>query len=79
MSDSIFLGLIVAGVWWLISAFAVGRAAGHRGRGVGAWFWASIFFGPILAALLLLAYPVTTMDDEALTGGGWNLKPPEAE
>jgi hypothetical protein len=57
-SDSIFLGLIVIGVWWFISSIAVASAAGHRGRSVGAWFWASIFFGPILAALLLLSYPI---------------------
>jgi hypothetical protein len=72
-SDAIILVLLA---WWVFSAFAVMAAANARGRSVGAWFWASIFFGPILAALLLLAYPVKTVDDEALTGGGWSLKPP---
>ena len=58
-SDSVFLGFIILAVWWFASAFAVGIAAGARGQSSGRWVWTSLFFGPILAALLLLAYPVT--------------------
>jgi hypothetical protein len=60
---AIQIGVVVLAVWWLISSIAIGLAAEKRGRGLGAWFWISIFLGPILAALLLLAYPIVETDE----------------
>lgn len=65
-SDLITTGCVVLAIWWLISAFAVGTAAKSRGRSSGSWFAMSFFFGPILAALLLLAYPVVEDEPDAI-------------
>jgi hypothetical protein len=51
-----FLGIIFV-IWWIAAAFVVGTAADVRGRKRGPWFWLSFFLGPILAVLLLIAFP----------------------
>ena len=64
-SDAIQIAVIVAVIWWVLASFAVLAAAVERGYSAAAWFWMSIFFGPILAILYLLARPVkpyTKMD-----------------
>jgi hypothetical protein len=58
MSDDLAITLLLLLIiWWLGASVAVSRAAGSRGQNSGPWFWLSLFLGPFLAALLLLAYP----------------------
>jgi hypothetical protein len=59
-SDVMVFALILVVMWWIFGSIAVGVAAQKRGRSGGAWFGMSIALGPILAVLLLLAYPSVT-------------------
>ena len=45
-------------VFWLILAVVVGAAAHARGRDGGAWFVLAIVISPLIAVLMLLAFPV---------------------
>ena len=45
-------------VFWLILAVVVGAAANARGRDGGAWFILAILISPLIAVLMLLAFPV---------------------
>jgi hypothetical protein len=44
--------------WWIVASFAVSKAAVARGRSRWLWFIWSLVLSPLLALLLLLAYPV---------------------
>jgi hypothetical protein len=48
----IFLGIAI----WIGLCAAVASAASGRGRDPAAWFFVSLFFSPLLAILLLLAF-----------------------
>jgi hypothetical protein len=74
-SDYIVLWAVPLLAWWIISAFAVKSAAETRGYGSGRWFWASLFLGPILAALLLIAHPVNDSTDKDGSGSGLSISP----
>ena len=56
-SDTLGFLLFLAVVWWIIAAIAVSFAARTRGRSGLSWFGLAVLVGPILAAILLLAYP----------------------
>lgn len=60
-TDAIQIGVLILAGWWIAASFAVSLAAAKRGRSMGVWFWTSIFVGPILAVLLLLAYFVAEL------------------
>lgn len=55
--DYLALGCIALAFWWVGGSLAVMVAAGRRGYSSGHWLLAGVIFGPILAALLLLANP----------------------
>jgi len=56
-SNYLSLFLFISAVWWIAGAFAVMVAALNRGRSGGSWLAMSLLLGPILTALLLIAYP----------------------
>jgi hypothetical protein len=60
-------GLVIC-IIWVSVAFIIAAVAGQRGRSALAWFIASLLLSPILALLLLLAFPVRTRD-AGLSGG----------
>jgi ABC-type sulfate transport system permease component len=58
--------LVVVVVVYLIISIAVGSAAKARGRDGFGWFLLSLIVSPILALLLLIAFPVR---DSSQAGG----------
>jgi hypothetical protein len=58
--------VLVCLVRWIGGALAVMTAAGRRGYSSGQWLLAGLLFGPILAALFLIANPAERPEpDEA--------------
>jgi hypothetical protein len=56
-SDYLSFMLFLAIVWHIAGSLAVGYTASQRRGSGGAWIVMGLVFGPILAAILLLAYP----------------------
>lgn len=52
-------------IGWLVLAGIIAAAAGARGRGPAAWFFVSLLFSPIIAALLLMAFPAREVSEVA--------------
>jgi hypothetical protein len=48
---------------WLILSAAVGAAASSRGRNGIGWFFISLSLSPIIALLLLIAFPVVSLTE----------------
>jgi hypothetical protein len=72
-SDYLLFGVVALAAWWFFASIAVMYAAEARGRGT-AWFWLSIVVSPILAAILLIAYPVKDVVEKAVAGDGLGLQ-----
>ena len=49
---------VIVFIVWVIVAFVVGAAANQRGRSALAWFMTSLLLSPVLAVLLLIAFPM---------------------
>jgi hypothetical protein len=56
-TDYLILICLASFIWWVAASIAIMMLASKRGYGVGRWFFAGIFFGPIFAILLLMAQP----------------------
>ena len=65
MEDFSGLILFYALVVWVGGSIMVGRAAGQRGRDNASWFFLSLFFSPLLAAVCLCATPVRERESAA--------------
>ncbi len=55
--DEIIIFTFLILIWWVSMAAVVGRVASHKGHGAGIWFFLSLFAGPLLALLALIAIP----------------------
>ena len=55
MSEVAGVILILSVILVLVIDVAVGKIAGMKGRGVVAWFFAALFFTPVIALLMLIA------------------------
>ena len=57
------IGVIV--ILWAFFAILIAVAARARGRNPAAWFFVSLILSPILALLLLIAFPILRRSDRA--------------
>jgi len=49
--------MIVIGIIWLVLTFVIGVAAERRGRSGFGWFLLALFLSPLIAGILLAAFP----------------------
>ena len=68
MNDEAAIVFLVLGVVvFLAMNIAVGTIASVKGRSVGGWFLASLFFTPVIALLMLIALGPTDLERRRLT------------
>jgi hypothetical protein len=49
--------MLLVGIIWLVLTFVIGVAAERRGRSGFGWFLLALFLSPLIAGILLAAFP----------------------
>lgn len=62
-SDTLSFLLLLMALWWVIAGIVVAKTAGARGHSEVKWFGMAVLVSPVLAAILLLAYPIQTAEE----------------